>query len=241
MKKIKSIFVLGSTSEIAESICIKFAKNGCKKFHLVSRSNENNKLIKELIKYNAFVTTEKNNLLDNISLKKTFSPQLDNFDLYLILSGTLGNEKLARENSLEATKITITNYLGVILWINAIMTESRINNKGYLWVFSSVAGDLGRPSNYHYGAAKSAITTYCEGLSARCHNKPFKVKIIKPGYIYTRKTIDLAPKILCITPKKTAEILFKSKYKKGIQYIPSWWKFVIFIIKRLPLSFLSKL
>ena len=36
--------------------------------------------------------------------------------------------------------------------------DKRINKKGALWIFTSVAGDRGRPSNAHYGAAKSALT-----------------------------------------------------------------------------------
>ena len=163
---------------------------------------------------------KKNNLLDLISLTKSFSPIIDDYDLYLILAGTLGNEQLARKDTVEATKITSINYLGVIMWLNSIMTEEGSKN-GSLWVFSSVAGDLGRPSNYHYGAAKSALTTYNEGLMARCF-KPFKVRIIKPGYIYTRKTKKIA-RFLCTTPKKVAKILFKTRNKEGIQYIPYWW------------------
>ena len=38
----KSIWVLGSTSEIAISICIELASKGCKKFHLISRKNSAN-------------------------------------------------------------------------------------------------------------------------------------------------------------------------------------------------------
>ena len=40
---IKSAFVLGSSSEIARSICIELAKRGCTKFHLLARELENNK------------------------------------------------------------------------------------------------------------------------------------------------------------------------------------------------------
>ena len=51
MKKhnFKSAFILGGTSTIAKSICMKLADNGCKKFHLVSRNPAANKpLIEKL-------------------------------------------------------------------------------------------------------------------------------------------------------------------------------------------------
>ena len=31
-------------------------------------------------------------------------------------------------------------------------------------IISSVAGDMGRPSNFYYGAAKSALTIFAQGL-----------------------------------------------------------------------------
>ena len=40
---IKSVFVLGSSSDIAKAICIELARRGCTKFHLLARNLENNK------------------------------------------------------------------------------------------------------------------------------------------------------------------------------------------------------
>tara|TARA_S200000501_G_C20618094_1_gene653379 strand:+ start:409 stop:732 length:324 start_codon:yes stop_codon:yes gene_type:complete len=58
--KIKSIFVLGSTSLIAQELCIELAKKGCSRFHLISRDSIKNKPLKETLikKYNASVTEE---------------------------------------------------------------------------------------------------------------------------------------------------------------------------------------
>ena len=55
-------------------------------------------------------------------------------------------------------------------------------------VISSVAGDVGRPSNYFYGASKAALTIFCEGLANYCYQYPFKVRIIKAGFIDTKMT-----------------------------------------------------
>ena len=107
-------------------------------------------------------TQEENDLLENISLKKIFNKEISEYDLYLITAGYLGDDIKARQDPKEALKITISNYLGIIPWIQLITSDERISRFGRLWVFSSVAGDSGRPSNYHYGAAKSALNTYCE-------------------------------------------------------------------------------
>ena len=38
--KIKSIFVLGSTSLIAKELCLALAKEGCRKFHLIAKDSK---------------------------------------------------------------------------------------------------------------------------------------------------------------------------------------------------------
>ena len=51
-KIISSVFVLGSTSSVAESICIELAKRGCKRFHLVVRDIKKNKNLISILKIN---------------------------------------------------------------------------------------------------------------------------------------------------------------------------------------------
>ena len=56
-KKIKSVWVLGSTSKVAQSICVELARNGCERFYFLSRnkikSKEFSKYLK--LKYDVFV------------------------------------------------------------------------------------------------------------------------------------------------------------------------------------------
>ena len=80
-------------------------------------------------------------------------------------------------------KINAINYIGIIPWIIEITKKERLHKPGRLWIFSSVAGDRGRPSNYHYGAAKSALTIFSEGLQLSCEKFPFRIRIIKAGFI----------------------------------------------------------
>ena len=238
----KSAFILGGTSTIAQSICLKLAENGCKKFHLVSRNPEaNKKLIEKLrIFYNAEVTIEKNDLLLNTSLVDKFKPKVDFYEIYLIAPGLIGNNDLANSNAKEALKINAINYAGILPWLIEIMTEKRIKFKGSLWVLSSVASDRGRPSNYHYGASKAALSVFCEGLLLRCVNKPFSVRIIKAGYISSPMSAG-APKFLCTSPNKVASILIRDPYKRGIEYIPWWWNLIMFLVQRLPTYLAAKL
>ncbi len=243
-RKIESAFILGSTSTVAKAICIELAKNHfCKSFHLISRNSERNQdLIYKLENiYNASVTTENVDLIDSCSIKNAHTPKVDNYDLYLIAAGSLDPKQLARKDAKKALEITASNYSGIVPWITSIASQERIEREGMLWVFSSVAADKGRPSNYHYGAAKAALTTFCQGLSIRCFNKPFSIRIIKAGFITSPMSEGKAPKLLCINASSVAKNLLRNPGRRGIEYLPWWWMLITLVVKIMPNSIISRL
>jgi NAD(P)-dependent dehydrogenase (short-subunit alcohol dehydrogenase family) len=240
---IRSAFVLGSTSEVAQAICRELAGRGCQRFHLVARNREaNQQLGAELQQsFGAAVSTETTDLLADAALQPARRQEVGEYDLYLITAGSLGDAELARSDPGEALRITAANYCGLIPWLTAIATPERIARPGRLWVFSSVAADRGRPANYHYGAAKAALTTLCEGLLLRCHGKPFAVRIIKAGYMATLMSAGKAPPALCVSPAAVARDLLRRPNRRGIEYLPWWWSPLMRLIRLLPSPIASKL
>ena len=63
MNKVNSIWILGSTSEIAQEICTQFAKSGCRKFFLIAKDNKKNQ---------KFIDNLKNKYFPQLNYKKTF-------------------------------------------------------------------------------------------------------------------------------------------------------------------------
>ena len=240
---IRSAFVLGSTSAVAQAICRELAGRCCQRFHLVARNGEaNQQLAAELQqRFGAAVSTETTDLLAAAALDPAGRPEVGEFDLYLITAGWLGDAELARSDAAEALRITAANYSGLLPWLTAIATDERIARPGRLWVFSSVAADRGRPSNYHYGAAKAALTAFCEGLLLRCHGKPFAVRIIKAGYMSTPMTVGKAPAALCASTESVALDLLRRPNRRGIEYLPWWWSSLMRLIRLLPAPIASKL
>jgi decaprenylphospho-beta-D-erythro-pentofuranosid-2-ulose 2-reductase len=240
---IRSTFVLGSTSEVAKAICQELAGRGCQRFHLVARNGEaNQQLAAELQqRFGAAVSTETTDLLADAALQPVRCPEVGDFDLYLITAGSLGDAHLARSDAAEALRITAANYTGLLPWLTAISTPERIASPGRLWVFSSVAADRGRPSNYHYGAAKAALTALCEGLLLRCHGKPFAVRVIKAGFMATPMTVGKAPPALCASPESVARDILRRPNRRGIEYLPWWWSPLMLLIRLLPAPLASKL
>jgi len=108
-------------------------------------------------------------------------------------------------------------------------------------VFSSVAADRGRPSNYHYGAAKAGLLRFCEGLLLRCHGTPFAVRILKAGFIASPMTDGKAPPLLCAKPEQIARDLLRKPFRRGIETIPWWWTPLMALVRRLPARVAAKL
>lgn len=237
---IQSAFVLGSTSTVAIAICRALARQGCRRFHLVARNPASNQALAHELRqsFEADVSLEQLDLL-------AANPDPPNvpgpFDLYLITAGSLGDADQARLQASEALAITAANYTSLIPWLTAIVTPERIQTPGRLWVFSSVAADRGRPSNYHYGAAKAGLTRFCEGLLLRCHGTPFAVRILKAGFMATAMTIGKAPAALCAHPDQIARDLLRRPNRRGIEYIPWWWAPLMMIIRLLPPALAAKL
>ena len=240
---IRSAWVLGANSDVAVSICKELAKKGCRKFFLIFRNNIKIKKIANYLRetYKAEVDEKILDLTDFDNLDNTSFYEVKDFDLYLITAGYLGNNDLAMNNIHEAKKILDSNFVGIVPWINAIISPERIKRKGCLWVFTSVASDRGRPSNYYYGSAKAGLQNFCEGLVARCHGKQFSVRIIKAGYMATKMTIGKVPDFLCIKTSDVAKILLRKPFRNGVEYLPWYWNPIMSLIKIFPNSLISKL
>ncbi len=240
---IRSAFVLGSTSAVAVALCRALAGQGCTRFHLVARNGEANACFAAELRQNHYadVSLEPVELFAHATGAAAAPILTEEFDLYLITAGSLGDAEHARISAREALAITAANYSGLLPWLMAIATPERLLRPGRLWVFSSVAADRGRPSNYPYGAAKAALTIFCEGLLLRCRSTPFAIQILKAGFMATPMTVGKAPALLCASPASIARTLLRQPERRGIRYLPWWWAPIMLLVRLLPAPMAAKL
>lgn len=240
---IQSVFVLGGSSAVATAICLELANRGCRRFHLVARQLERqHTLVQKLRSFDRCdVTEEFADLTVDAGFQSPHSlPRVNDFDLYLIAAGSLRQIDLAWSDPASVCQITAVNYTGLIPWILAIATPDRLMQPRRLWVFSSVAADRGRPSNAAYGAAKAALTRFCEGLYLRCHALPFVVRVIKAGYMATPMAAG-SPPALTVSAHSVACSLLREPNRRGIHYLPSWWGLLMLVVRLLPARLAAKL
>ncbi|MBT2338539.1 MULTISPECIES: SDR family oxidoreductase [Pseudomonas] len=168
---------------------------------------------------------------------------MQSVDICLIAYGSLPNQHECERSVESAMAEFANNGSSVIALLTRLASLMIVQRSGTLAVISSVAGDRGRPSNYVYGAAKAAVSTFCEGLRARLFKSGVHVITIKPGFVDTPMTRGLAfPALLVAQPEAVAgRIVAGIERKVSVLYVPAFWALIMCLIRALPQSLFKRL
>jgi short-subunit dehydrogenase len=247
MKNSPKILIIGATSAIAMA-CARHWANQNAQFFLVGRNPEKLKQIANDLSSRSSAQTkihplDLNQLSEHSRMFDACYGFLKQIDIALIAHGSLPNQKKCEENVDLALTEFSSNGLSVISLLTLLANRMEKQRSGIIAVISSVAGERGRYSNYLYGTAKAAVSTFCEGLRARLFHSNVHVLTIKPGFVDTPMTQGLPlPKMLVATPEKVAKDIVQAiKRKKNTLYTPCFWAGLMFIVKSIPNSVFKKL
>jgi decaprenylphospho-beta-D-erythro-pentofuranosid-2-ulose 2-reductase len=157
-------------------------------------------------------------------------------DVVIFTAGYLGNQRTAQKDFQETQKVIETNFLGAVSILEIIAADFEAKGRGLIIGVSSVAGERGRQSNYLYGAAKSALTTFLSGLRNRLYPSHVRVMTVLPGFVRTRMTAGMKlPQLLMIEPEQVAEDVYRAyKTGKDIVYTGWFWRWIMGIIRNIP-------
>jgi len=163
-------------------------------------------------------------------------------DVVLIASGLLGDTEQLLNDPQACEQLLNVNIQAPIAISNALLPLLLQQKKAVLALFSSVAGDRGRASNFIYGASKAAITTYASGLRARLAKTNLHVLTIKPGIVATAMTAHLPAGPLTARPEAVARRIVKAIDRRtDTLYAPGFWRLVMAVITHLPESIFKRL
>lgn len=243
----KKILIIGATSTIAETTARIWAREGHRLF-LVARDKERLRAMASDLKLRGAEATD-TCVLDVLDFDKHESivnkafNALGVIDIVLIAHGTLVPQKTCEKDSALTVAQLNANAVSVISLLTHLANKFEKQEKGTIAVISSVAGDRGRPSNYVYGSAKAAVSTFCEGLEARLYKRGVHVLDIKPGFVATPMTYGLSmPAVLVANPVQVAQcIVAKIEKARSVLYVPWFWAFIMLIIRNIPRRIFRKL
>lgn len=157
--------------------------------------------------------------------------------------GYLGDQSLAEHDGMEAQKIIGTNFTGLALLLEIIAADLAQRRTGFIVGVSSVAGERGRKSNYLYGSAKAAFTTFLSGLRNQLSKSGVQVLTVQLGFVRTKMTVGMnLPGILTLAADKAAKRIVDAQQRgKDVIYLSPLWWWVMLVVRNIPESIFKRL
>ena len=238
MKNNKIWLITGATSQIAQEFARLAAQAGCNLLLLGRNADELSLIAGDLqlrypIKCGVFVVNfsqDMTQVFDEIFHENQL------VSLFIAHSCLLDNQALTPEqiNTLIQTNITSTIQL-----IHAYFAKPQEFHE--LIFLSSVAAARGRAKNSLYGASKTTVEVYLEGLQQHAPATT-QITIARLGYIDTVQTYGLPGIFYASPPTACAKACWQAcEQRKRFIYHPFFWCYIIGVIKRLPFYIYQRL
>lgn len=169
--------------------------------------------------------------------------QSGDVDVVLIAHGLLPEQADCQDDLTACREALDINGISPVLYAEAFAKQMAKANHGTIALIGSVAGDRGRKSNYVYGAAKSLVTRYAQGLQHRFAGSGVKVVLIKPGPTDTPMTAHLKGKgaKLASVESVAKQIVEGVEAGKPVIYAPGKWWLIMMVIRHLPAFVFNKM
>lgn len=240
------IVIIGANSAIAQAIARRYAAQQADLF-LVARNVEQLETVAADLTIRGARQVHTRNwdaqaTDQHTALLQEAHARLERFDVVIIAYGSLTDQAKSEQDVALTMQDLHINALSVIALLTTIANQMQVQRSGTIAVISSVAGDRGRQSNYVYGAAKAAVTTFLQGLRARMFKHGVHVLTIKPGFVATPMTAHLKKNALFVSPDRVAQDVVQAiARKRNSIYTPGFWYGIMWIVKHLPESIAKRL
>lgn len=235
----QSVLVLGGTSEIALATVLAFPRARLRRVVLAARPSEHrDAAVQSLtdagvsgvtaIDFDAVDTTGHGAFVDTVF-------DAGDIDVVLLAFGVLGDQAAAEADPALAVQVATTNYTGAVSVGLHVARRLRVQGHGTLVVFSSVAGDRARRSNFIYGSTKAGLDAFAQGLGDALHGTGAHVLVVRPGMVRTRMSAGLPEAPMTLDPDAVAQIVV-SALRKGREtvYAPGPLRFLMAGVKAMP-------
>ncbi len=242
----KRILITGATSAIAQAAARHFAADGAS-FLLVGRDADKLAAVAHDLRARGAteVKTEAFDLLDLARGSRLIGDaveQLGGLDALLVAQGTLPDQAACESNPVQALREFSLNAMGPMTLLLRAAAHFETQRSGCLAAITSVAGVRGRKSNYLYGSAKAAVSTFLEGLRDRVSPAGVTVVDIRPGFVDTPMTRHLPKNCLYATPAQVGARIHRAMLAgEAVVYTPWFWRWIALAIRLIPRSIFAKL
>lgn len=233
------VLVIGATSAIAAAVMREFAKRGARICLVGRREEALNATAADLRVRGAsaadVIVLDANDIARHRHVMDTVWSKWSGIDVALIAHGVLPDQFRAQVSVEDTLACLDTNARSVIALLTDLTIRFESQRCGVIGVISSPAGDRGRASNYVYGAAKAAVTTFASGLRHRLYPAGVRVVTILPGFVDTPMTRGFRKGPLWTSPERIAiDIMRGLERRNGFLYTPWFWRWIMLAIVHMP-------
>lgn len=241
----RNILIIGATSAIAIALTRLYSEAGDCLFLLGRDLTKLQNLRSDcLIRGAKQAYASALNITDSVeqaSVLKIVLKQLGKIDIAILAYGTLSDQAKAQSDVAYLVGEININALSIITIASLIASIMEQQKSGSLCIISSVAGDRGRKCNYVYGAAKAAVSSFCQGLRNRLYPN-VHVMTVKPGFVNTPMTRHFKKGLLWVEPEVVAKDIYKAlEARRDVIYTPWFWRWIMLIIKLIPERYFKRM
>lgn len=248
MEKKKRIVIIGATSLIAEHCARLWVKGSAVDLTLVGRNLPRIEKVAADLRArspHSEIRTLQTEFLEPSGIKKVVDTIVSHGEVntVLIAHGVFPDQRVCQQDLSTCRDALNINGISSVLFAEAFAASMDKASTGTLALISSLAGERGRKTNYVYGAAKSLINCYVQGLQHRFAGTDINVVLIKPGVTDTPMTAQRKKDgtKLASAEDVAKKIVVGIEKRQAVIYVPRKWQLIMWIVRSLPNFIFNKL
>jgi short-subunit dehydrogenase len=236
----KKVIIIGATSGIGLALARQYAAEG----HLVGATGRRLALLEDLkTQAQGDIRIRQHDVAapNQISVVEDLVAELGGVDVLIYNSGIgIFNKKLEFEPERDTIAVNVTGFVETATWAYRYF---RNLGGGHIVGVSSVAAIRGTGTAPAYGASKSFISSYMEGLRQKAthEKKAIFVTDIRPGFVDTPMTAQNKGMFWVASSERAAQqIVAAIAARKRVAYITKRWRLVALLMRLMPRGMYEK-
>jgi decaprenylphospho-beta-D-erythro-pentofuranosid-2-ulose 2-reductase len=244
--KPQSILLLGGASDMGLAVVEEFLKRGPARVVLAARAGDD--LSDPVARCEAAGASSVETVDFDATAFDTHEAVIDeiwdkgDIDLAIVAFGVLGDNEVQWHDQKQTVLAAQVNYTGAVSV--GVLLADRMKNQGHgqIVVFSSVAGEMVRRSNFVYGSTKAGVDGFFRMLGEALRGTGVRVLTVRPGQVRTNMTKGLDDAPLTVDKQDAAKAIAAGvDNRKTVIWVHPLFRWVMLILKNLPQFIVRKL
>ena len=246
-----NILITGASSGLGEGMAREWAARGRNLALCARRSDRLEALRDELLTLYPHIQVSVRSLDVNdhdqvFAVFRAFREEFGRIDRIVVNAGMGKGASLGTGYFKANLKTVQTNFVAALAQCEAALEIFRDQREGHLVTVSSMSALRGMPrAMTAYAATKAGLAALTEGVRADLLASKSKIKVttIFPGYIRSEINEKVKKVPFVVDTRTGCRALVRAIEREPAEaYVPAWpWTIVGFLMKRLPLSVVSKM